>query len=250
MNKSLKFILGDARVQISAVLLLIWISAILKDHLWKTVVYPLYSILLFIIFDLGFTFIKTKKWYFPFSSIVSGLLIGFIIHYSQGIIIITSSVIIAFLSKHFLKIKHRHIFNPAAFGTVFSCLLFNSTISWWATASGGISLILILPAFFILYKSRRLQYTLTFLVGYFLFFALMQGPKTALSLTIDGTVFQFAFIMLTEPMTSNIGKFWKWGFGIVVLTGIIISYFLKISFTDPLLLSLLLINLLVRITSI
>ncbi|MBI3379626.1 hypothetical protein HY029_02605 [Candidatus Gottesmanbacteria bacterium] len=249
MNKSFKSIIRDARAQVLAVLLLLWIATIVKDFSWQAVVYPLYSVLFLIALDLGFTFLKTQKWYYPFSSAVSGLLIGFLIHYSQGIIILTVAVLLAFISKQFLKFKHRHIFNPAAFGTVLSTMIFGSNVSWWATASGGISLVFILPVIYVLYKLRRLQYPIFFLVGYFLFFTIINGINAASSLTLDGTVFLFSFIMLTEPMGSSITKFWKWGFGPVVLAGVIISYFLKISFADPLLLPLLFANLLVRITT-
>lgn len=249
MDKSFKFIIRDARAQVFAVLLLLWIVACIKEPSWQVIIYPLYSMILFSLLDLSLTYTKIKKLYYPFSSLVSGLLIGFLIHYSQGIIILTIAVILAFLSKQFLKIKHRHIFNPTAFGTVVSTLVFGSNVSWWATASGGISLLFILPVIYVLYKLRRLQFTLTFLVGYFLFFTIIQGFTAAKSLTLDGTVFLFAFVMLTEPMGSSISKFWKWAFGPVVLMGVIITYFLKLSFTDPLLLSLLFTNLLVRVTS-
>lgn len=249
MGRSLKFVIRDARAQVLSVLILIWIAAIVKEPSWQTVIYPLYSVILFSLFDLAFTYAKTRKLYYPFSSIVSGLLIGFLIHYSQGIVILTFVVLLAFTSKQFLQIKNRHIFNPAAFGVVLSTFIFGESVSWWATASGGVSLILILLTIPILYKLRMLQYTLTFLVGYFIFLNFMQGPQTALVLTADGTVFLFSFIMLTEPMTSSITKFWKLGFGFVVLGGVIINYLLKISIADPLLLSLLVTNLLVKITS-
>lgn len=249
MNNSFKFIIRDARVQVLAILILIWIAAVAKEPSWQTTIYPLYSIILFSILDLGLTFAKTKKLYYPFSSVVSGLLIGFLIHYSQGIVILTVAVLLAFISKQFMKIKHRHIFNPTSFGVVLSTLIFNSNVSWWATASGGISLLLILPVIYVLYKLRRLQYPIIFLIGYFLFLTATNGVKTVSSLTLDGTVFLFSFIMLTEPVSSSITKFWKWGFGLVVLAGVIISYLLKLSFSDPLLLSLLITNLLVKITS-
>lgn len=249
MNKSFRIITRDARAQVFTVLFLLWITAVIKEPSWQVIIYPLYSIILFSLLDLSLTYAKTKKLYFPFSSLVTGLLIGFLIHFSQGFIILTVAVIIAFLSKQFIKIKHRHIFNPAALGIILSSFIFNTNVSWWATASGGISLFLILPVTYVLYKLKRLQFTLAFLAGYFIFFTIIGGPKIALSLTLDGTVFLFAFVMLPEPMTSSISRFWKWGFGIVALTGVIISYFLKISFTDPLLLSLLFTNLLVRIAS-
>lgn len=247
MNNSVKNIIQDARAQVFSVLILLWITYVVKEPSWQVIIYPLYSIILFSLLDLSITFIKTKKLYYPFSSLVSGLLIGFLIHYSQGIIILTLSVIIAYLSKQFLRIKNRDVFNPAALGVVISTFFLRSTVSWWATASGGISLVLILPVTYVLYKLKRFQFTLIFLAGYFIFFTIIQGYKTALTLTVDGTVFLFAFIFLTEPMTSSISKFWKWGFGLVVLVILIINYLLKLSFTDPLLFALLITNLIVKL---
>lgn len=249
MNKSFKSIIRDARAQVLLVLVLLWIAAAVKEPSWQVIIYPLCSVILFTLLDLSFTFAKTKKLYYPFSSLVSGLLIGFLIHYSQGIIVLTTATVLAFTSKQFIRINHRHIFNPAAFGIVLSTFIFGSNVSWWTTASGGISLLLILPVIYVLYKLRRLQYSVIFLVGYFLFFTVINGIKAASSFTLDGTVFLFSLIMLTEPMGSSITKFWKWGFGFVVVTGVIITYLLKISFTDPLLLSLLLANLLARLIS-
>jgi len=249
MSNSLKFVIRDARLQVFAVLILIWITAVVKEPSWQAIIYPFYSVILFSILDLGLTFVKTKKLYYPISSVVSGFLIGFLIHYSQGIIILTTAVLFAFICKQFIKIKNRHVFNPAAFGVVLSTLIFNSYVSWWAVASGGVSAITMLLTIPIIYKLRRLQYTLTFLIGYFLFLTITQGRSNAAILTFDGTLFLFSFVMLTEPMTSSITRFWKWGFGLIVLAGVIMSYFVKISFTDPLLISLLATNLLVKITS-
>lgn len=249
MDRSLKFIIRDARAQVFAVLLLLWIAAALKEPSWQVIFYPLYSVIFFSLLDLSLTFIRTKKLYYPFSSLVSGLLIGFLIHYSQGIIILTVAILLAFFSKQFIKIRKRHIFNPAAFGVLLSTLIFDSNVSWWAVASGGISLILILPAIYVVYKLRRLQYTMVFLIGYFILFTIIQGLNTAKSLTLDGTIFLFSFIMLPEPITSNIGRFWKWGFGTAVLSIVLINYLLKLSFTDPLLLALLVTNLIVKLPS-
>lgn len=247
MNKSLKFIIRDSRAQVLGILFLLWIAAIVKEPSWQVVLYPLYSVLLLSFLDLGLTFFKTKKWYYPFSSMVSGLLIGFLIHYSQGIIILTTAVLLAFVSKQFIKIKKRHIFNPAALGAYFSSLILNHPISWWVIATGGILTVIPILASFTLHKLRRLQFTIIFLLGYFIFFTLIQGVKASFSLTFDGTIFLFAFIMLTEPMTSNINGFWKYGFSIVILGIVIINYFLRLNIGDPLLFSLLLTNLLSRL---
>lgn len=249
MEKPFKFILRDARVQVLGVLLLVWSAAIYREPSWENFIYPLYATALLSALDLGFTYLKTKKWYYSFSSLVSGLLIGFLIHYSQGFLLLTFAVILAFLSKQFIKIKGRHIFNPAALGAVVSGLLLGTNVSWWAVAPGGISMFFMLLMIPIIYKLRRLGFTLIFLSGYFFFFLATRGIYTALPLTFDGTVFLFSFVMLTEPMTSSIANYWRWLFGIMVFAVFAVLSLLKISFTDPLLFSLLLTNFLAKIAS-
>ncbi len=247
-NISRSFI-HDPRARILYVLLLIWIFAVFQNPGWKNIVFPLFSIAFFSILDLGFLYFKSKKLYYPFSSLVSGLLIGLIIHPSSGIFAIILACLFGFISKQFIKYKNHHIFNPAAFGVVISSLILNFSISWWSVAPGKIFILLSILSVLVLWKLKRIYMPITFLSGYFIFLALFQGIKPAISLTIDGTVIFFAFIMLTEPMTSSISGFWKWAFGLVVLSGVVISYVLKLSFTDPLLFSLLFANLLVRITN-
>lgn len=248
MKLSLKILLNDTRLRIFYILLLIWVIAVLRNPNRQNIIFPGFSIILFSILDLTFHFVKTKKWYYPFSSFVSGLLIGLIIHASSGILAIIFACIFGFLSKQFIKLKNHHIFNPAAFGIILSSLVLGFPVAWWAVASGGIFTVLLIFSSLVLFKLKRLQFPITFLMGYFIFFAITHGFHAAMLLTIDGTIFLFTFVMLPEPMTSSINGFWKWGFGSLVILGVILSYILKISFADPLLLSLLFANLMVRIT--
>lgn len=247
MIKILRIIYHDPRARIFGLLLVLWFITVWHNPLPKTTLYPLSSVLLFSILDLIFTFWKSKKFYYPFSSLVSGMLIGMLIHPSQGILTLWSAVVLAFFSKHFIKMKGKHIFNPAAFGIVSASLILNSPVSWWATAAGGISLILLSLSSFILYKLKRLQISLIFLLGYFLFMTYLKGLSNAPLLTADGTVFLFAFIMLPEPMTSATFGRWKYGFSLIVLILAIFNSFFHLSITDPLLLALLMTNLLARI---
>ena len=247
MQNIRRSLIHDPKVHIFYILLLIWVFAVIQNPGWKNIVFPIFSITLFSILDLVFHYLRSKKLYIPFSSLVSGLLIGLIIHPSSGIIAIILAVIFGFASKQYIKYKNRHVFNPAAFGIIVSSLILGFPVSWWAVAGGGIFILLTLISGFVLWKLRRIHMPISFLVGYFAFLAVSLGIKSATSLSIDGTVFFFAFIMLTEPMTSSISGFWKRTFGFVVLSGIIVSYVLKLSFADPLLLSLLFANLSVRI---
>ncbi len=247
MEKVIKLITSDVRAKIFGLLLLLWIIAFLQNPSFSTVFFPLFSCFLFSSLDLFLNYWKTKKFYYPFSPMISGLLIGMLFHPKQGLFLLILAVILAFFSKHFIKMKGRHIFNPAAFGAVSASFFLNSPVSWWATAPGGISLIILSATSYILYKLKRLQMTIIFLLGYFLFMTYLNGFSNALFLTIDGTIFLFAFIMIPEPMTSTISGFWKYGFAVSVLSVIILSYLIGLSFTDPLLIALLTTNLLGRI---
>lgn len=247
MPRNIKIFLHNPTARIFYILCLIWIFAIRQEANWQAVAYPFISLTIFAVLDLVYTYWKTKKLYYPFSSLVSGLLIGFLIHPSEGLLPIIFACLLGFISKQFLKLGPKNIFNPVAFGVFISSILLNFPVSWSAVASGGILTILPILSVHTIYKLRRLQLSLIFLLGYFLFFSLTAGLKAAFSLTFDGTVFLFAFIMLTEPMTSNIAGFWKYGFSLAVLGVMIINYFLRLNIGDPLLFSLLITNLISRV---
>lgn len=236
--------LRDTRVRVFSVLILLWLVAWWREGTLDIFLYPLLSILLFALLDVGYTYWIKKKWYYPFSSLVSGLIIGFLIHPSEGILTLLIAIILGWGSKQFIKLGGRHIFNPAAFGAVTSTLIMGTDISWWAVAPGSISILLTLFVLPTLYKLKRWHLPIIFLIGYFLFFLIIRGVASTISLTLDGTVFFFSFVMLTEPMTTIIKSWWNYGFSLIVLGILIFLYLTKISFTDPLLLALLATNLL------
>lgn len=240
----------DPRGNIFLLLLLVWSIGVMKDFSINNIIFPLFSSILFTLLDLFFIKWKFQKWYYPFSPLVSGLLIGLIIHHSSGIIPVILAVLFAFISKHVITIKGKHVFNPAAFGIVASSTLTGVSISWWAVAWGGAQIPILILSAIILYKIKRLKLTGIFLMGYFIFMFVNQGFKPAISLTFDGTVFLFAFIMLPEPMTSLIEGIWKYIYSLVVLAIIYMSQLLHLSLPDNLLVALLVTNLLGKIYSL
>ncbi len=250
MNRYLQLISRDTRVEIFSILVLLWITVVLRNPKWENIIFPILSVIIFVLLDLVFIFLTKKKLFYPFSSLVSGLLIGLIISPKEGIITIVLVVLAAFLSKHFIKLKNRHIFNPAAFGILsISLLKLHSIASWWSVAEGGPSLIIILLSLPILFRLKRVQMPFLFLFGYFLFQLFFQNIHTAITLTLDGSIFLFSFIMLPEPMTSTASGAWKYSFGFLVMIIFILLYPLHISFLDPLLLSLLFCNFITKIVT-
>lgn len=186
--------------------------------------------------DYIFTKIRKVPPFLMSAAIVSGLIIGLLVHDPQ-IAILTS--ILAMAVKNFLRIGDspalpagRHIFNPAAAGLLAAHFIFGESVSWWGVSwqQGFIPiLILLTPALISASYMKRWKIILPFLIIY----GLMN--KTYL----DTTVIFFATVMLPEPKTSPNNTLQQIIFGSLIALA---SGFLN--FTDPLITSLLLGNLL------
>ena len=72
-------------------------------------------------------YLKTKKIIITESSVVSGLIIGYVLSSNQAWWMIAFASILAISSKHLIRFKARHIFNPAGFGILTAVFLFSSS---------------------------------------------------------------------------------------------------------------------------
>jgi ferredoxin-NADP reductase/Na+-translocating ferredoxin:NAD+ oxidoreductase RnfD subunit len=134
--------------------------------------------------------------------------------------------LIAIASKYLIVYRHRHIFNPAAFGAVVLTLTGWLPAIWWV----GTPLLVIYSAVFgiiLLRKLRRYSFFLVF-TGSAIVVALVVGltrgqiVSTILSsLLLSSPLIFFATIMLTEPETMPNGLRQKWLYAILV--GILVS---------------------------
>lgn len=245
-----KIIFRDPRFQVSIALLLIWFINLITLQNFYLTIYPLLGAFLFSISDVIFTYFKSKRVYLPFSAIVSGLIIGLVLDYERGLLPLLTAIVAAFMAKHFIKIKGSHIFNPAAFGMFVSSLLIQSSISWWSVITSKfyvLPLIFLLP---VLKRLRRLQYPIIFLGGFLIYLIITTSVQSAFLLIFDGSLLFFSLVMLTEPMTTKILNFWKYGYPLTVFAVYIILITLRITRVDLLLSSLLFVNLLSSITSL
>jgi len=151
--------------------------------------------------DIVIDYVKEKKLILPSSAIISGLFIALILP-PASVTILFAAALIAILSKHIIKIKGRHIFNPAAFGIIVSSLIFGYAVSWWA----AISLLVIPFGLFVIYKQKKWRLALSFLIVYFLLVMLSNIASLSAFTLLDTTAIFFAFFMLIEPMTSTYTK--------------------------------------------
>ncbi len=117
--------------------------------------------------------------------------------------------VLAISSKFLIRIKNKHLFNPANFGIIISILMFQD--AWISPGQWGSSAIFLFGISFlgavVLMRIGRLETTITFLIALFA----MEYFRTVLyqGWTMDvlyhkfssGTFLLFAFFMITDPMT-------------------------------------------------
>ena len=182
-----EFVYLDFRLHVAFTLFLVWLLNLWVVPSINTFFYPLLAVFSMTVFDLGITWVRDHKIYFPSASLVSGFLIGLIIDPSEPMWVIAVACLLASFSKQFINVGHRqHIFNPAAFGIVVVSLIFRTPVAWWGVAVSGWSLIILtLLMIRILWRLGRLSIPITFLVVYFIYLTIQLGPAEALRTLID-----------------------------------------------------------------
>lgn len=228
---NIKAIFNEFKSQVAFVLALIWILAIWRFQTLNSILYPLLAVGLMTALDLGITWVRSKKLYWPSASVVTGFLIGLIIAPTEPIWVIAVTALVAFVSKQFIGAGIRqHIFNPAAFGIMTVTFAFGTPVAWWAVAWGKLPLLILVPLMVrILWKMKRLWLPVTFLTIYLIYYLTIFSPKDGILSVLDGSLLLFALVMIPEPITSPaVGKF-KYLFGIIVaLLSIGISLWAKL----------------------
>lgn len=118
---------------------------------------------------------------------------------------------IAMASKYLLTVEKRHLFNPAAVSVAAISLLSpEHTATWWIGTPSMLPFVLI-GGLLLVRKAQRESLVFSFIVAYIIAITLgsliNHGSITTLFSTwqlsvFHSAVFFFAFVMLTEPLTS------------------------------------------------
>ncbi len=232
---NLKALWYDTRVHVGFTLFLVWLLAIWNfradSTILRVIFYPPAAIAVVSISDLALTRIRSRKFYLPTASVVSGFLIGLILAPTEPFYVIILASILASLSKQFIATGVRqHIFNPAAFGIMTVNFIFGTTVSWWGVSWGWLPVVIFAPLMIrILWKLKRLFLPLSFLIVYFVYLLPTSSFDIAARTVIDPTVLLFVLVMLPEPITSPAVSYFKYFFGaLVAILAILISSFTKI----------------------
>ncbi len=158
------------------------------------------------------------------SAAISGIIIGSVAPLNAPIAAVLAASAVAIVSKYLLRLKGRHIFNPAALGLLVSLFLFGLGDVWWA-ASGfnlaGFAVPVTLLLIIANYKADKLKASIPFLAVTAILYGVTQFinvPFTPVGLLnfFASLPFYFAFIMLSEPRTSPNAQKEQVTFGVMV----------------------------------
>ncbi len=152
-------------------------------------------------FDLAISFFKSRRFIFPTSAVISGLIVGMVMFPGQNIWYYILATFFAVISKYVLRFNKKHIFNPANFGLLLVNIFWGAVLSWWTVNIWFI----IIPGIFIAFKIRRLHLVISYLlvtaalaIGWAYF---KQGELFDYFPFIN---LYFVFVMLIEPKTSPV----------------------------------------------
>lgn len=112
----------------------------------------------------------------------------------------------AMASKYILAINKKHLFNPAAFAVFLTSITIGGTANWWVGTLPMLPLVLL--GILIVKKIRRFDLFCYFVIVGLLTIvglSMLKGsdPITILRKTfVDSPILFFAFVMLTEPLTT------------------------------------------------
>jgi ferredoxin-NADP reductase/Na+-translocating ferredoxin:NAD+ oxidoreductase RnfD subunit len=128
-------------------------------------------------------------------------------HDLHGFLFMTGVGVLAMASKFLFAIKGRHLFNPAAIAVVLTNYGAGDAASWWVGTASMLPWVLI--GGILLARRIRRSGTVVWFVGVALVatvaYGLVDGtsPVTLIQQEIfNSALFFFAFVMLTEPLTS------------------------------------------------
>lgn len=127
----------------------------------------------------------------------------------------------AMASKFLFAIRKKHLFNPAAFAVALTALTINQSASWWVATYAMLPFVVI-SGLLIVKKLRRFDLVASFFLVTLvatLGAGIWKGADlwTTLSrVLVDSPLFFFAFIMLTEPLTSPPTKTLRVIYGAIV----------------------------------
>lgn len=158
------------------------------------------------------------------------------LEYGLGVVL---AGLVAMVSKYVVARRHKHVFNPAAFGAVIVGVLGLVFASWWIGNPTMLPFTALL-GLLVLRKIRRFWLFIVFVVATLLTAMLVgyingQGINAVIqSMVVSGPLVFLGAIMLTEPATMPPTRYYQYLFAVIV--GVLLSSQLQLTdlvYTNP-----------------
>lgn len=221
-------------VIIAALSLLVIINGYFLNSLPLAVISAVAGVAVAVGLEIIVEYIKTKKFIFSKSPVVSGLIIASVVEIGNFPSIALAAVLAIILKKLITK-EGMSMFNPAASGMFVAFLLSGGRGEvWWGNTT---TLAVLVLGLLVSWRIKRLYISLPYLITYQLGVALLAGVDAALAFF---PLFS-AFFMLTEPKTTPGTREHQVAFG--VLAAVLIHAFSMLNLPSAFLLGILVSNL-------
>lgn len=178
--------------------------------------------------DLVFVTLQKKKRVVPASAVITGLIISLVMSSSSDMIFFIYAGIAAIVSKYFLRLSGKHIFNPAAFGVFLMVVCAGQATAWQGSS---IWYVFIPYGLYIVWRLRKMTIVAVYSVMYIVLYGIQAiWTHTSMWDTVQYANYFLVFIMLIEPKTSPFDMRGKYIFGICVCSVSFVLYNLPLPY--------------------
>ncbi len=189
--------------------------------------------------ELLILYLTTRSFKITESSIITGMIIGYVLSSDEVWWKIVLTALLAISSKYLIAFKKKHIFNPAAFGIFLSTLILGTYTQWRGTYMWYI---LVPVGIYFVQKIKKTE----IIIGYAITSLVLFGTQAFLQKVPFMNIFGYfsylyIFVMVIEPKTTPFKTTGKYLFGLGIAAFIFVFTEAGVRF-DAELLSLLLMN--------
>ncbi len=128
--------------------------------------------------------------------------------------------LLAIAPKYLIAPWKKHVFNPAALAAVLSTFVLGVSASWWVAGNTALLPFVVVGGLIVVYKLRRFDLVLSFGIAALAAVAFTSSnPIAGIQATLLYSVlFFFAFVMLTEPLTTPPTRVLRVVYGVLIGT--------------------------------
>lgn len=183
----------------------------IKNKNWAFLFTTLVAVISAVGIEAFVLYLKTKSLGITESSIITGIIVGYVVSYDEPLWKFVFAAASAILSKYLITFEKKHIFNPAVFGIFLPTIILGASTQWKGTYAWYI----LVP--FGIYFARKIR-KLEVLIGYAVISLLLFATQALLQKVSLWNIFGYfsyfyIFVMVIEPKTTPLNPAAKYLFG-------------------------------------